>query len=65
MRKIKFILFVVFIAPVIIISMWIHESYKLWYKKRLLKEISFSAEKGNQKRNNCKANGDQADAKSK
>jgi hypothetical protein len=64
--KIKWVLFAIFLAPIIILSMWTHTAYKVWYRRhQTLKRLMRPVSKEEYERECGKRDGHNADSKGK
>ncbi len=45
MKTILKIIVLILLTPILMVAMWIHDAYKLWFYKKRLKEISQKTEK--------------------
>ena len=64
MKTIKKIIFWLLLAPIIAISMWIHESYKLWQFRQTLARCMKPSEKGRESAQDGNGDGNNTDPKS-
>lgn len=65
MKTLKKIIFWTVLTPIITISMWIHEAYKLYYFKQTLARCMKPSEKSSQTTQDSDSNRNYADTKSK